>query len=323
MALAFSRAHKSAGTHRQPLLPKIMNALSDNMRAALLMTLSMSAFTVNDALMKAASDEVPFFQSVALRGMMITVILIGVAFIWGNFTLRAAKRDWGLIILRTAAEAIGTIFFLTALFKMPIANLSAILQALPLTVTLAAAIFLREAVGWRRLVAIMIGFVGVILIVQPGTDGFSIYSVFGIAAVIAVTVRDLAARKLNVTVPSILVALAAAVGVTAVALVGGANTPWVMPSLKAVLQMAAAAGCLAAGYLAAISAMRSGDIGFVAPFRYSSLLVALFLGLVFFGEWPNALTIIGALIVVGTGLFTLYRERKRRVRTAPIGLRIR
>jgi len=298
-----------------------MNALSDNMRAAILMMLSMSAFTVNDALMKAASDEVPFFQAIALRGLMITAVLIVVALIWGNFTLRAAKRDWGLVALRTAAEAIGTLFFLTALFKMPIANLSAILQALPLTVTLAAALFLREPVGWRRLTAILIGFVGVILIVQPGTDGFSIYSVLGIAAVIAVTVRDLAARKLTATVPSILVALVAAVGVTAVALVAGTGEIWVMPSAKAALQLAAAAGCLAVGYIAAVTAMRGGDIGFVAPFRYTSLLVALILGLVFFGEWPNWLTLLGALIVVGTGLFTLYRERS--VKTPTIGLRVR
>ena len=298
-----------------------MNALSDNMRAAILMMLSMSAFTVNDALMKAASDEVPFFQAIALRGLMITAVLIVVALIWGNFTLRAAKRDWGLVALRTAAEAIGTLFFLTALFKMPIANLSAILQALPLTVTLAAALFLQEPVGWRRLTAILIGFVGVILIVQPGTDGFSIYSVLGIAAVIAVTVRDLAARKLTATVPSILVALVAAVGVTALALVAGTGEIWVMPSAKAALQLAAAAGCLAVGYIAAVTAMRGGDIGFVAPFRYTSLLVALILGLVFFGEWPNWLTLLGALIVVGTGLFTLYRERS--VKTPTIGLRVR
>tara|TARA_R110002072_G_scaffold68766_2_gene167092 strand:- start:790 stop:1686 length:897 start_codon:yes stop_codon:yes gene_type:complete len=298
-----------------------MNALSDNMRAAILMMLSMSAFTVNDALMKAASDEVPFFQAIALRGLMITAVLIVVALIWGNFTLRAAKRDWGLVALRTAAEAIGTLFFLTALFKMPIANLSAILQALPLTVTLAAALFLREPVGWRRLTAILIGFVGVILIVQPGTDGFSIYSVLGIAAVIAVTVRDLAARKLTATVPSILVALVAAVGVTALALVAGTGEIWVIPSAKAALQLAAAAGCLAVGYIAAVTAMRGGDIGFVAPFRYTSLLVALILGLVFFGEWPNWLTLLGALIVVGTGLFTLYRERS--VKTPTIGLRVR
>ncbi|WP_377511057.1 DMT family transporter [Octadecabacter sp. R77987] len=298
-----------------------MNALSDNMRAAILMMLSMSAFTVNDALMKGASDEVPFFQAIALRGMMITAVLVVVALVWGNFTLRAARRDWGLVLLRTAAEAIGTVLFLTALFKMPIANLSAILQALPLTVTLAAALFLRESVGWRRLTAILVGFVGVIMIVQPGTDGFSIYSVLGIAAVIAVTVRDLAARKLTATVPSILVALVAAVGVTAVALVAGTGETWVTPSGKAVMQMAGAAGCLAVGYISAVTAMRGGDIGFVAPFRYTSLLVALILGFVFFDEWPNWLTMLGAAIVVGTGLFTLYRERN--AQTPTIGLRVR
>lgn len=296
--------------------------LSDNQRAAFFMMASMTAFTVNDTFMKLASPDVPFFQAITLRGLMITIGLFVLAYLRGQLRYRPSRRDWGLISLRTVAEAVGTVFFLTALFKMPIANLSAILQALPLTVTLAAAVFFKEPVGWRRLSAILIGFVGVVMIVQPGTGGFTIYSVFGIAAVVAVTVRDLGSRRLSREIPSGVVALAAAVGVTVMAAIAGAGTAWVMPPAMALAELAAAAVSLMIGYVCAVSAMRTGDIGFVAPFRYMSLLVALVLGWFVFGEWPNALTLAGAALVVATGLFTLYRERAS-AQPAPIGLRIR
>ncbi|MBT8410823.1 MAG: DMT family transporter, partial [Octadecabacter sp.] len=284
-------------------------ALSDNMRAALFMMTSMTAFTVNDTFMKLASPDVPFFQAITLRGMMITVGLLVLAYLRGQLRYRPNRRDWGLISLRTVAEAVGTVFFLTALFRMPIANLSAILQALPLTVTLAAAVFFKEPVGWRRLTAILIGFAGVVMIVQPGTDGFTIYSVFGIGAVVAVTVRDLGSRRLSREIPSGVVALAAAIGVTLMAAIAGAGTAWVKPPAVAMAELVAAAVALVIGYVCAVSAMRTGDIGFVAPFRYMSLLVALVLGWFVFDEWPNALTLAGAMLVVATGLFTLYRER--------------
>ena len=189
-------------------------------------------------------------------------------------------------MLRTLAEAVGTVFFLTALFSIPIANLSAILQALPLTVTLAAAVFLGEPVGWRRIVAILIGFVGVAIIIRPEADGFSIYALYGVAAVIAVTFRDLAARKLSSAIPSSRVALSSAIGVTIMAGAGSylQHETWVTPNVRECLLLLGAAACLMVGYIAAVAGMRLGEIGFVAPFRYTSLLVALFLGLVFFKE---------------------------------------
>lgn len=298
--------------------------LSDNMRASFLIMTSMAAFTVNDALMKLAAPNLPFFQQIAMRGFIITAGLLILARAWGHLGYRASGKDRVLITLRTLAEAIGTVFFLTALFVIPLANLSAILQALPLTVTLAAAVFLSEPVGWRRLAAILVGFIGVAIIIRPGMEGFTIYSLFGVAAVIAVTFRDLAARKLSKDVPSSRVALSAAIGVTGLALVGSLyqSETWIMPNLYEAKLLLAASACLMVGYICAVSGMRLGDIGAVAPFRYTSLLVALVLGVALFDEWPDALTLLGASIVVATGLFTLYRERKSATKT-PIGVRIR
>lgn len=298
--------------------------LSDNMRAAFLIMTSMAAFTVNDALMKLASPDLPFFQQIFMRGVLITVGLTILASTWGHLNFKPSRKDRALTVLRTLAEAIGTIFFLTALFSIPIANLSAILQALPLTVTLAAAIFLGEPVGWRRIAAILVGFIGVAIIIRPGLEGFTIFSIYGVGAVIAVTFRDLAARKLSKNIPSSRVALSAAIGVTFMALGGSfyRGESWVTPNLTEAALLVGAALCLMAGYISAVAGMRLGDIGAVAPFRYTSLLVALILGFFVFGEWPDVWTMVGAGIVVGTGLFTLYRERA--TATKPVqGLRIR
>jgi S-adenosylmethionine uptake transporter len=298
--------------------------LSDNMRAALMMALSMTAFTVNDALMKLAAPNLPFFQQIVVRGILITVGLFILATLWGHLGYRPSRKDRALTALRTFAEMFSTIFFLTALFSIPLANLSAILQSLPLTVTLAAAIFFGEPVGWRRFVAIGIGFVGVTIIIRPGMDGFSVYSLYGVAAVIGVTFRDLASRRLSKTIPSSRVALSAAVGVTVMAGIGSLvmREHWVALTIREWFLIGGASVCLMAGYISAVGAMRLGEIGFVAPFRYASLLVALFLGYVLLDEWPDGWTLFGAGIVVATGLFTLYRERKNALKT-PTGLRIR
>jgi len=294
------------------------------MRAALMMALSMAAFTINDALMKLAAPNLPFFQQIVIRGVMITFGLFILAALWGHLGYKPSSKDRALTALRTFAEMFSTIFLLTALFSIPLANLSAILQALPLTVTLAAAIFLGEPVGWRRLLAIGVGFIGVTIIIRPGMDGFSVYSLYGVAAVIGVTFRDLASRKLSKTIPSSRVALSAALGVTVMAGIGSLvmREQWAILSSREWLLIGGASLCLMVGYTAAVGSMRLGEIGFVAPFRYTSLLVALFLGYVLLDEWPDGWTLFGAGIVVATGLFTLYRERATASKTQT-GLRIR
>jgi S-adenosylmethionine uptake transporter len=287
-----------------------MPALTDNMRGALLMVGSMTAFTFNDACMKAMSDELPLMQALFLRGMATSALIYLFLRMTGRLDLRIPRRDWGIIGLRTLGEIAAAYFFLTALFNMPFANVSAILQALPLTITLAGALFLGEAVGWRRLVAILIGFGGVMLIVRPGGEGFNVYSLYVVAAVFAVALRDLSTRRLSASVPSMTVALITALAVGLAAGLASAVEGWAPISGLAALQLAGSAVFVMGGYLLSIMVMRIGEIGFVAPFRYTSLVVALILGYTIFDEWPDTLTLIGAAIIVATGLFTLYREHR-------------
>lgn len=291
-----------------------MPVLSDNIRGALFMVCAMCAYTFNDAFMKALSDEIPLFQAIFFRGVGAVVFLAIMCWMLGQLRLRFPRRDWGFLLLRTAGELGGTFFFLTALFNMPLANVSAILQVLPLSVSLAAALILGEALGWRRLTAIFVGFVGVLLIIQPGGADFSNYSIYALGAVACATMRDIAMRRMSRNVPAVFVALIAAVGVMGLGAVGSFFTAWQPFTVTSSLQLAGATAFMIFAYIASASAMRFGEIAFVAPFRYTSLLVALILGVIVFDEWPNALALAGGTVVVATGLFTLYRETKLKIR---------
>jgi len=296
-------------------------ARSDNLTGALLMMASMAAFTVNDTMMKAMAGEVPLFQLLFLRGVLTTVAVAAVAARMGVLRARPSRRDWGLIGWRTLAEIGAAYFFLTALFNMPIANVTAILQALPLTVTLAAWLFFREAVGWRRLLAIVAGFGGVMLIVRPGAADFNAFSLYALIAVGCVTLRDLSTRRLSAATPSMLVTLITSAAVMVFFGVASLTGDWVAMAPREIWLTLGAAVMIIGGYLFSIMVMRVGEIGFVAPFRYTGLIWALVLGWAVFGEWPDALTLLGAGIVAASGLFTLWREarlaRSRRIASAP------
>lgn len=290
--------------------------MSENTKGAALMVLSMSAFTFNDACLKGLAGEVPLFQALFLRSIG-TVAMLGImCFAFGYFKRVGTKRDWTLIRWRMLGELGAAFCFVQALYNMPLGNVSAILQSLPLTVSLAGAVFLGEAVGWRRLMAILIGFLGVMLIVRPGTEGFDSYSFYALGAVAFVTLRDIMARKLGKDIPSVLIAFVTSIGVLTFAGLGTFTEEWAQVSPSGWMKLVGSAIFIMCGYVFSVAAMRHGEISFVAPFRYVSLLVAILLGLVFFAEVPDALTIIGASIVVATGLFTLYREnRPKRILT--------
>ena len=290
--------------------------ISDNMRGVLYMNIAMLAFTVNDSFMKSITLDMPLFQAILIRGgLTVAVLALIAAATSRGFDMWPKGRDKGVLAIRTIAEVGGTVFFLQALVHMPLANLSAILQSLPLVVPITAALVFGDHIGWRRLTAIGVGFLGVVLIIKPGTAGFDIWSVFGLASVACVVVRDLATRELSRVVPSVAVALWAAIAVTLMGAAGVALQGWQPVSLYQALLLAGASAGLIVGYMFIVMVMRVGDIGFVAPFRYMALLWAILFGWVMFGSLPDGLTLIGAGIVVATGIYTLWRERQLRLQT--------
>ncbi|WP_284165900.1 DMT family transporter [Frigidibacter sp. SD6-1] len=285
-------------------------AVSDNLRGAALMCAAMVAFTVNDTFMKAATVDLPVLQAIAMRGVVTSLFLLAIAWRAGAFATWPGRTDRFWLAMRTLGEVLGTLTFLFALKHMPIANLSAILQSLPLAVTLAAAVFLGTPVGWRRLTAILIGFAGVMMIIRPGTEAFDRWSLLGVVSVACVVLRDISTRKLSASVPSPLVALAAAVSVGLSAGLALPFTGIVPVSAVQAAQVAGAAAFLIVGYLTVVMTMRVGDISVIAPFRYVSLVAAIGLGWAVFGQFPDRWTLAGSAIVVATGIYAFLRERR-------------
>lgn len=283
--------------------------MKSNTRAAVLMMASMAAFTLNDTCVKLTDNALPLFQLVTLRGILASILIFSVARSLGALRFNLSRHDWALIALRGASEAGATYFFLTALLNLPLANVTAVLQGLPLTVTLGAAVFFGERVGWQRIIAILIGFTGMLLIVRPGTDGFSIYSLYALGAVGCVTLRDLVTRRMSSDVPSMTVTLISSLSVLAFAAIGSTGVEWAPVDLRLALLLCGSACFIIGGYLFSIMVMRAGDVSFTAPFRYTGLVWALVLGWLVFGDWPDTMTLIGAAVVVASGLFALYRER--------------
>lgn len=284
--------------------------MTPNIKGAALMSGAMAAFTLNDTFVKLVTQTVPLFQMIFLRGIVTAVMMVALLWWMGQLRFSIPRADRGKVWGRILAEIAAMITFMIALINMPLANVAAILAALPLSVTLVAFVVYREPVGWRRLLAIVVGFLGVMLIVQPGGTGFNIYSVYALMTVGFVTIRDLLTRRLSADAPSMGVAF-----ITAVA-VGGAGgllsiaETWEPIDAQAALYILAASVCIIGGYLFSIMTMRVGEIGVVAPFRYTALVWALILGFFVFGDWPDLWTLIGASIVVASGIFTLLREHR-------------
>jgi drug/metabolite transporter (DMT)-like permease len=285
--------------------------MSPNTRAALLMMASMTAFTLNDAITKWISTEIGVGQTMVLRGCLATLILAVLAWRQGAFA-RVSSLTQPVVLARSAMEIGGTVTFLLALPHLPISNVSAIYQALPLVVTLGAALFLGEAVGWRRWTAILVGFCGVMLIVQPGAAAFNGWSLLVILSLCFSTARDLLTRRVPVGISTFGVAMLASIGVTLagagmIPLEGGLKTV----TLAQGFGIAATACLISAAYITLIGAMRGGDISFVAPFRYIALVVAIIVGYLAFDERPDMPMLIGSAIVIASGVYTFHRERVR------------
>ncbi|KRW93994.1 DMT family transporter [Paracoccus sp. PXZ] len=291
-------------------MPDPQRGHADNLRGSALMMLSMAAFTCNDALMKAVTQSLPLYESIAIRGGLVLLVMVLIARAQGGIRLKVPREDVWPLALRTVADVISTVLYLLALRQMALADISAIMQALPLAVTLAAALFFRERLGWRRLLAIGIGFLGVLLILRPGTGAFDLWSAVGLAAMLLIVLRDLATRTFSPGVSSSAIAFYAALAVMASGFVLGWSESWRVPTVAEFSLLAMAALFLTVGYITAVATMRVGEISVVAPFRYSSLVWAVVLGLAIFGEWPDLWTWAGSALVVGAGIYTILRERQ-------------
>ena len=282
----------------------------ENLRGSALMVLAMAGFALEDMFIKRLSLDLPIGQILILLGSGGAVIFGLGALSRGH---RLFSRDLlaGPVLLRNLGELIGTIGFVTALALTPLSSASAILQATPLAVTLGAALFLKEAVGWRRWSAILVGFAGVLMVIRPGLEGFLPASLFAVQAVIGLAIRDLATRAVPASVSSMqLSSYGFATVVPAGAILLVITGAPVAPDAANWRDLAFALLLGVAAYYAIVAAMRIGEVSFVTPFRYTRLIFALIIAMTLFGERPDFWTLAGAAIIIASGLYTLLRERR-------------
>jgi drug/metabolite transporter (DMT)-like permease len=282
----------------------------DNFKGMAWMTLAMLAFALTDMFIVFTTAELAVGQILFLFGLGGSV-LFG---LWARFQGHAWWTRTLLlrpVMVRNGAEVLATVSFIVALSLIPLSTLSAVIQANPLLVTLGAAIFLGEKVGWRRWSAIFVGLIGVLIIIRPGAQEFDPNILLAVAAAIGLSLRDLATRPVPKSVPTTVLA---SYSFAAVGIAGAVMMPFAggfaMPSPVVLGYVIAGIGMGMVAYFAITSAMRVGDISVVTPFRYTRLVFAFFIALVVFDEQLDALTILGVSIVIATGLYSLWRETR-------------
>ena len=283
--------------------------MTENFRGALLMMICMGAFVLNDAFVRLAGNTLPLGQILFFRGLITTFILLIFAWYAGIFRIEVSQEDKLKVVVRSIVEGLTAYFFLTAVLHMPFANVTAILQILPMTVTLAAAFVFKETVGRFRTTLILIGFVGVLFIIKPSVNGFNVYSFYALIAVFLITLRDLITRKLSTEVHTLLPTVSASFGVLLFSIVLMFNTPFQSLDIQNSFFILMAAFFIIFGYYTAVLVMRSGEISFISPFRYSAILFALIIGFVFFAEVPDKQAFLGMLIIATSGIVLLFRNK--------------
>ena len=283
--------------------------MTDNTKGVIFILVSMFGFVVNDTLMKSLFITFPLVEIIFLRALFCLLPLFIAIKIQRVAIVNYSRTSWSLMLLRGFTEVMATLTFLNALKHLPLPNVTAIIQILPLTVTMAAALFLNERVGLKRWTAIVIGFIGVMIVIKPGTEGFSSYSYYAVLSVIFVTMREIVTRKIPAEVPAIMITFitALSVGITATICL-----PFI--TLKALDTTAfilvwLAGMAIFVGYFFSIKSMRIGEISFVSQFRYTAMIWAVLLGYFVFNDIPAQNTIIGALIIVASGLYAFHRKR--------------
>ena len=272
---------------------------------------AMACFIVNDALVKYASQTMPSAQLILVRGVIASALVLAVAKAMGaTARIREIARGW--LLTRAVVDAVASMLYLVSLFHLPISSATAINMTSPLIITALAALMLGERVGPPIWLATAAGFVGVLLIVQPQTDGIDGYVILCVLATALLSVRDLLTRRVHVRIPSILVTLSTTVSVTLLAGALALLEGWSPVGAVDLGLLAVSAVFLATAYFLTVNSMRRGDLSLVAPFRYSGLLFATIVGFAVWGDVPNALGWSGIVLLIGSGIYVLHASRRAR-----------
>jgi drug/metabolite transporter (DMT)-like permease len=297
--------------------------VNHNTRGILAMSASVVVFIFNDALIKLAAENMPAVQAIGLRGIFATgwcLLAILASGVWREIGGLLHRQ----VILRGLLEAGGAIFYLIALFHIPFAIATAINMSTPFLLTVLAVLILKEDVRWRRWTAICIGFVGVLMVIQPRPGDLNVWTWLALGASLVGALRDVIGRYLPARVPTLVVSLSSAVCVAFVGCVWALIEGWQPVGRREVLLLLASSFLLATGYQFLVVALRSGaEMSLIGSLRYASVLWAIAIGYVVWGEVPNWLAVAGIVVIVGSGLYILRRQRVRGVSLDVSGAEVR
>jgi drug/metabolite transporter (DMT)-like permease len=287
-------------------MPRVQ-PVSNQTKGILCLIASGAAFGSSDAMSKILvatypTGEILFFHAVCI----VSATLVGMRLRHGRLHLRV--NDWRRQLIRGVIFAINSFIFISVLRYLPLADLIAVLFLSPILVTLMAPFMLGEQVGWRRYTAVAVGFCGTLLIVNPTGAHEDLWPM--LLALIVPTLgsfRDIITRQLSRTdTPDMMMVVT-----TTCLLVASALTlpfAWVTPDLLGVVMLVATGLLLGAGMYLQVYAFVLGEAAVVAPFRYFILLWAIFYGFMIFGDIPSQSTLLGAAIIVASGLYIFFRE---------------
>jgi drug/metabolite transporter (DMT)-like permease len=286
---------------------------NSNMRGIIAMCLAMAFFVVNDIFVKLAGAIWPVHQIMAVRGLMASALVLGYIFYLGQHK-QLNELLHPLVILRGLCESMVAFTFITALISMPLADVTAILMISPLLITIAGAFFLGEDVRWRRWMAVAVGFLGMLLVVRPGGADFTFATVLAIISACGVAVRDLITKAVPSTVPSLVVTFCSTLAVMAAGMTISIFKPLVAYNTMAFFYCIGAALTVALGNYAMVMAFRNVDVSVVSPYRYTLIVWAVLGGYLAFDKVPSPLAWLGITLIVGSGIYTMNRERKAKNR---------
>lgn len=276
------------------------------------MVIAMAAFAIEDMFVKAAASTVSIGLILILFGLGGTTIFVVLTLRRGEKIFHPAILSRA-ILLRVLCEITGRLTYALAITLTALSSASAILQATPLMAMIGAGLFFGEKINLRRWIAVLVGFIGVLMIIRPGLAGFEAASLFAVVATIGFAGRDLATRA----APSVLSNMQLGVYGFFILIPTGAgmviyNGQPLVLNMMASLQILGAILFGVAAYNALTIAMRTGDVSVVSPFRYTRLLFALIIGIFVFSEQLDLATIFGSLLIVLSGVYTLMHSRKQK-----------
>ena len=266
--------------------------------------------TLNDGTVKWLSADYPIGEIMTLRGLFVFIPIALIA--WHRGGLRALEiRNLGAQGARATLTMLSTVFYLTALAVMPIADTIAITFAGPLFLTMLAAPLLGERIGWRRWAAVVVGFIGVVVMVRPGSDALAAVALLPVAAALMGAVRDIITRRItsDATTAESSVAILCFTNIVVI-LAGLLTLPfgWRLPAMGDLALLALSGFLLGAAHYLLIEAFRYAEAGLIAPFKYISIIWAALFGFVVWGDIPDRWIVAGAGLVIGSGLYIFHRE---------------